>query len=235
MSTISTNFKYLIDRDINPVIIFDSNGKIKYLNSVAELLITPSTQKEIYELSLSHAPKTFGSKTTHMELSYKTFKFYAINVLYENEEELAVWLYHKPMPQQESLTLDGYVPSDINLLLETNLELFKMHYNGGLSLFTDFDLPLIHLNQNRFSQLLQKVFSSFIFSKKLYIALTIKIGESIYIEDNRYSILLLKIKGDNRIKEHDKEIESLATQNHINPIFEDDKMYLKIPFIIDKK
>ncbi len=235
MNTISTDLKYLIDRDINPLIIFDSNAKIHYINSAAELLITPSTQKEIYELSISHAPKSFGSKITHLELSYKTFKFYAINVIYENEDELVVWLYHKPMPIQESLTLDGYVPSDINLLLETNLELFKMDYKGKLSLFTDYDLPMVHLNQNRFSQLLQKVFNTYKISKKLDIALTIKIGESIYIENNRYSILLLKVKGDSRTRESDKEIETLSEQNHINLILDENKIYLKIPFITDKK
>ncbi len=228
---ISTNFKSLVEHDLTPIIIFNKQGKLIYLNKNAEMVVNVSTQKELYELALSHAPKSFGSKVTHLNLSYKTFKFYAINVYYENEDEIVLQLYHKPLPLRKKMPLDGYVPTDINLLLEANIERFKIDFEGKISLFTDYDLPKLYLNQNRFSQLLQKVFQQCQKAENIALSLTIKLGESIHINQNRYTILLFKIQPDQRETKEDDAIERLSEHNSINAILKPREIILEIPYI----
>jgi len=224
-------FKQIIEYDINPLLIFDSEGRLKYLNKSAELLINSTLPKELYQLALSHASKNFGSKVTHIDLSYKTYRFYAISVFYENEEEIILQLYHKPMPIKKKIPLEGYSPTDINLLLEANIELFKMKYSGKITLFTDYALPKLFLNQNRFSQLLQKIFFYYEDSNNIDISLTIKLGESIHVNDKKYSILLLKIRSDLKNENSLDEIDLLSEKSHINFISKKDEVILEIPYI----
>ncbi len=42
------DFKYLIEVDTNPLIIFNNEGKILYLNSSAEILMGYVNSKEIF-------------------------------------------------------------------------------------------------------------------------------------------------------------------------------------------
>jgi nitrogen-specific signal transduction histidine kinase len=226
-----TKFNKIIEHDINPLLIFDKEGKLVYLNKSAELLINSTIPKELYNLAISHASKSFGSKITHIDLSFKTYRFYAISVYYENEEEISLQLYHKPMPIKKKLPLNGYSPTDINLLLEANIELFNMEYDGKITLFTDYDLPKLFLNQNRFSQLLQKVFLLCKESNLIDISLTIKLGESIHINDKKYPILLLKIRSCKREKSSFDDIEHLAEKSYINFISNENELILEIPYI----
>jgi len=225
------NFKQIIEHDVNPLLIFDSEGRLKYLNKSAELLINSTLPKELYDLALSHASKSFGSKVTHIDLSFKTYRFYAIMVYYEDENEIALQLYHKPMPIKKKIPLEGYSPTDINLLLEANIELFNMEYSGKITLFTDYALPKLFLNQNRFSQLLQKIFTSVKSSNSIDISLTIKLGESIHINDRKYPILLLKTRSNERKNSTYDEIELLAERSYINFISNENELILEIPYI----
>jgi len=97
MNSILTDFRFFIEYDSNPFVLFNSKGQIVYLNSSAEILMGSCSKKELFELTLSYAPKTFGYKKSLLDLSFGYFEFYAINVLYENEEEIGIHLYNKPM------------------------------------------------------------------------------------------------------------------------------------------
>ncbi len=231
MNSISTSFRFLVENDSNPLILFDSQGKIVYLNKSAELFIGSVSQKELYELAIMHAPKTFGAKITHMDLVFKVFKFYAINILYENEDEIAMHLYVKSNLKQRNIVLDGYTATDINILLEANIELFRTQYDGKLRLFTDFDLPEIEMNQNNFSILLRKIFEHCRVAKSIEIELKLKIGEVMVVGKKRYPILTLMIKAEGRSSEGDVEIEKLANKNYINSFLSKKCFLLEIPYI----
>jgi hypothetical protein len=231
MSLTLTNFKFLIENDSNPLIAYNNIGKITYLNKSAELLVGFCSPRELYELAITHAPKNFGAKTTHIDLVYKAFKFYAINVLYESEDEISIHLYNKPMDLQKEIILKGYTPTDINILLEVNIELFRIKYNNKLTLFADCDLPKIQINQNSFSVLLRKIFEQCMDANRVDIELKIKIGETININRKKYTILILQIKTDIRNKNEDKAIEKLASQNYINCFLPENAFILEIPYI----
>ena len=228
------DFKFLVEHDPNPLIIYNDKGKITYLNMSAELLLGACDSKEFYQLALTYAPKTFGANTTYIDLIYKSFKFYAISVLYESEDELAIHLYNKPVLSQKELTLEGFTSTDINLLLQAHVELFRSKYTQKLSLLTDYDLPKIELHQNNISILFRKLFELCLDATNVEISLRLKIGETVKINKEKYPILLFRIKTDKRDESQDAEIATLAAKNHINHFLESHNLLLEIPLISQK-
>jgi len=232
MNSISTNLKFFIENDINPFILFDNNGKIIYLNSASEVLLGYVSRQELYDITLSYASKDFGFRTTRLELEYDSFSFYAFTISYDNENEIGLHLYHKPrMELNSSFEMDKYHITDINILLEANISLFQLHNDVKLSLLVDKDIPLFNINQNQFSQLLRKTLESFILSDSISISLTLKIGEYVIVNNNKEHIIELKIDGNLRDENLDKEIRKIAYSNHISTIFKKSSIYLNIPFI----
>jgi len=232
MNTISTDLKLFIEEDINPFILFSDTGSILYLNKSAEFLMGIDTQKEIYDLALAHAPHSFGHKVTLMELSFSSYEFYGINVLYHIDNEIGIHLYNRPRPKvTQEETLEGYTLTDLNLLLQANIELFSIQYQGKVSLMTDYSMPDIQLHQNNFSLLLRKVFAQFDQSSSLDISLTIKIGAKIIIRDKRYPIITLKLSAPQRDTSSDRSIKELALSDHIDTRFKKDTLILEIPAI----
>ncbi len=229
----SINFKFFIENDSNPFILFTSQGKIKYLNTSAELLMGSCQPKDIFKIALTHAPQTFGSQKTAMNLSFNSFEFYGINVLYDNEEYIGIHLYNKPLAKiDDNSLLEGYSSTDINVLLQANIELFNMQYQGEIKLLTDYDIPQFQIHQNDFSLLLRNIFTQFEESENLEILVKIKLGERVVVKNQRYSIIVIQLKSNKRDESTDREIELLAHKNHINIHFKKQEIILEIPAII---
>ena len=229
----SIDFKFFIENDSNPFILFSNRGKINYLNTSAELLMGSCQPKELFEIALAHAPKSFGYQKTLINLSFGSFEFYGINILYENEDVLAMHLYKKPMVKvNDNKILEGYMLTDINILLQANIELFKINYIGDIKLLTDYDIPPFQLHQNNFSLLLRSLFTQFENSKNLDISIKIKLGERIVVKEKRYFIILLQLLCQNRDSSQDKELELLALKNNINIHFKKNSTLLEIPAVI---
>jgi hypothetical protein len=93
MNTISIDFEAFVEWDNSPFILFNAEGKILYLNNVAEILFGYVSKQELYDIALAYAPQTFGYKTTTLSLNYDAFNFYAITVGYENEEQISIRFY----------------------------------------------------------------------------------------------------------------------------------------------
>ena len=190
MNSILTNFKFFIESDINPFILFDHNGKIIYLNGASEVLLGYVSRQELYDITLSYAPKDFGYKTTRLDLQYDSFSFYAFSISYDNEEEIALHLYHKPRIETKSIPqMDRYNTTDINMLLEANISLFKLQNENDLTLLVDQDLPPFKLDQNQFSKLIRKVLNSFRSSDSIAISLKLLIGEYVIIDDKKEHLI----------------------------------------------
>jgi len=228
----SIDFKFFIENDSNPFVLFSSAGKLKYLNTSAEILMGSCNPKELFKIALSYAPQSFGYNKTVLDLSFGSFEFYGINVLYENEDIIGMHLYNKPMAKvDDSSLLEGYTLTNLNLLLQANIELFDINYTGKIKLLTDYDIPELQIHQNNFSMLLRHIFSQFLENENLEIIMKIKLGERVVVKDIRYSIIILQVKSTLRDKEQDKEIELLALKNHINIHFKESTTILEIPAI----
>ncbi|RLA71744.1 MAG: hypothetical protein DRG30_08165 [Epsilonproteobacteria bacterium] len=232
MNSVSTNFKFFIEYDNSPFILFNNTGKIIYLNTVAEVLFGYVGQQELYDIAISYAPKDFGDKTTRLELQYDIFSFYALTVAYENEEEIGLRLYSKPrLDPRRDIDTNKLPLTDLNIILEANITLFKLQNENKLTLLTDQDLPQCRIDQNSFSKLLRKTFESFRSSDSINISLKLVVGEYVIIQNKQEHIVQLFIAANGRHANSDEEIEAIASYINVSCTIKEFTVSLQIPFI----
>jgi hypothetical protein len=233
MNLESIDFKLFVEVDNNPFILFDASGHILYLNNAAEMLLCYVGTKELYDLALTYAPKTFGHKSTIHSLEYESFLFYSLMVGYETDEQIYLRLYNKPLVQTKiNISNESLIPTDINTLLEANITLFQLESNANISLFVDQELPAFKLDQNYFSIMLRKALSSFVNSPSLNVILKLVVGEYILIDDKKHQMIELILKAPNRTVDYDEEINQLANQTHIASSLKLETIKFQIPLII---
>jgi len=232
MNSVSTDFKFFIEYDNSPFILFDYIGKILYLNSAAEILLGYVAKQELYDITVSYAPKDFGYKTTRLELQYDIFSFYALSVAYENEEEIGLRLYSKPrLDPRRDINTDELPLTDLNTILEANITLFQLQNNNTLSLLVDQDLPRCRIDQNRFSKLLRKTLDSFRSSDSINISMKLVVGEYVIIQNKREPMVQLIVSANGRYTDGDEEIRSLASHINTTCTLKEHTISLQIPFI----
>ncbi|WP_295420794.1 hypothetical protein [Sulfurovum sp.] len=234
MNTISIDFQKFVDWDNSPFILFSSSGKILYLNNAAEILFGYVSKKELYDLTLAYAPQNFGYRTTTLSLNYDSFSFYAITVGYEDEEQISIRFYNAPRTRSVAPNeKDKLVSTNINLLLEANIALFKTKNTNALQLLTDPDIPSFKIDQNRFSKLLRKSLDTFRASDSIYITLKLLVGEHVIISGEKKPIVQLSIEANGRYNDADEEIRALAAQSHITSLLKERTIKLEVPLIQD--
>jgi len=232
MNTESINFQNFIDWDNSPFILFSSLGKILYLNNAAEILFGYVSKQELYDLALAYAPQNFGYKTTTMSLNYDSFTFYAITVGYENEDQISIRFYNAPRVKATTpIEREKLVSTDINLLLEANIALFRTKNSNTLQLLTDHDIPPFKLDQNNFSKLLRKTLESFRASDSIHITLKLLTGEHVIIEGKKKPIIQLAVEANGRYSDADEEIKQIAVNCHITHLLKEKSIKLEIPLI----
>ena len=137
-------------------------------------------KKKLFDITVSYAPKNFGYKMTSLTLNYDSFSFHAITVGYENEEEISLRLYNTPrIKSLQKLDQHKLITTDLNILLEANIALFKTKNTNQLTLLADQDLPPFKIDQNNFSKLLRKTLDAFRASDSIDISLKLVIGQHV--------------------------------------------------------
>lgn len=232
MNTTLINFEPFVEWDNNPFILFSNQGKILYLNNAAEILFGYVAKKELYDIALSYAPQNFGYKTTSLTLSYDSFVFHAITVGYENEEQISLRLYNTPrIKPVHKIETSKFITTDINILLEANIALFKIKNTNPLTLLADQDLPEFKIDQNNFSKLLRKTLDAFRSSDSIDISLKLLIGQHVIIDDKKEPLVQLCIRANGRYANTDNEIRTFAAQSHIKCLLQEQAIKLEIPLI----
>lgn len=226
------DFEPFVEWDSSPFILFNTEKKIVYLNNSAEILFGYVSKQELYDIALAYAPQTFGYKTTTLSLNYDSFNFYAITVGYENEDQISIRFYNVPRAKAPfSLETDTLMMTDINILLEANIALFKTKNSNPLQLLTDQDLPTFKIDQNKFSKLLRKTLDTFRASGPISITLKLLIGEHVVIAGKKEAIVQLSVVANHRYSDTDNKIKSLASQIHISCQLKEGIITLEIPLI----
>jgi len=232
MNTTSIDFQAFIEWDNNPFILFNDQGKILYLNNAAEILFGYVSKKELYDIAVSYAPQSFGYKTTSLILNYDAFVFHAITVGYKNEEQISLRLYNTPrLKPTRKIETDKLIVTDINILLEANIALFRTKNSNPLKLLADQDLPPFKINQNTFSKLLRKIFDTFRASDSIDISLKLLFGQHVIIENKKEAIVQLSIVANGRYADTDDEIRTLSAESHIKCLLKEHSIKLEIPLI----
>ncbi len=102
------------------------------------------------------------------------------------KRKLSLRLYNTPRikPTRKDRYRETH-PTDINILLEANIALFRTKNTNPLKLLTDQDLPAFKIDQNTFSKLLRKTFDTFRASDSIDISLKLLFGQHVIIDNKK--------------------------------------------------
>lgn len=202
-----------IEYDYNPFILFSSNGKILSLNSEAQFLLGFVSSSELFSLATAHASISYGFKTTFIELEFGRYRFFALTIGYENDDEIGVKLYQFP-----SFKLNKVKPSGelVNIYALVDLCISTKSINSNTVFEKDFDptIPEVIVDSNSFIKLLTKIYLCFENSKKIQTKIFYRIGEHIKFEDKKYSIFSIEISGEHIQEDKIGQLKATASSTN---------------------
>lgn len=184
-----------IENDYNPFILFSSNGKIISLNSEAQFLLGSVQQSELFSLAQTYANITFGFKTTFLELEYGRYKFFAITVGYEDEDQIGIKLYQAPTYKINTKKPDGELT---NIFTITDLCIASNSISSEIIFIKSYDptIPEVILNTSNLIKLLNLIYKTFQNSKRIETKIFYRVGEHIIFNDKKYSLFSISISAD---------------------------------------
>jgi len=221
-----------VEIDLNPIISFSSNGKITYSNQEAQFLLSRIKQKELFDLTLKHAPKTFGIETTYFDLSLKNYSFYAITVKYENEDEIHMKLYKSAMVKKDSeLSTKNTNITNIFTLVDLAISTKKIKSTAKFIKNYDPSIPEFKINASEFIKALNLIYDNFQESEMLTTSVILKIGEYIRLEGKKHSIISVEVFSSTKCSTEnfnykDENASFIVTKD-------EDKITIDLPLISD--
>ena len=224
-------YEKFIEYDFNPFILFDKNGKVIGVNQEAQYLLGSVCANELYQLALSYANSTYGFKTTFVDLEFGRFRFFAVCVGYENDEEIGIRLYRYPEPKIESIEESDAEFVNIYALIDLCLSAYATKTKIKFIKDIDPTLPEIKMNTQKFIKLLNTIFEKFSDTKNIEIKLFIKIGEYIKISNKKYTLFAISISDENYKKDDLETLKNLAHSINSYLDFSSKSITINIPMI----
>ena len=223
-------FEEWVELDLNPILSFSSSSKIIYSNSEAQFLLNRIKQKELFDLALTYAPKTFGALTSYIDLTIKNYTFYAITVMYENEDEIHMKLYKSAMVKKESkLNIKNINTTNIFTLVDLAISTSKIKNNINFTKNYDPSIPEFKLDASSFIKTLNSVFEVFKNKNNVACSILLKIGEYIKIDNIKYSLISVEIVAN---EESDFSSLNIKETNSFILTYDDTKVTIDLPLIL---
>ncbi len=199
-----------IEYDYNPFVLFSSNGKVKSLNAEAQFLLGTITTDELFSLATTYANISFGFKTTFIELEFGRYKFFALTVGYENDNEIGIKLYQAP---SFKLNKPKPVGELVNIYTLVDLCISTKSINSQINFKKEFDptIPEVILNSNSFIKILNNIYECFDENENIYTKIFYRVGEHIKFEECKYSIFSIEVSAETIDTQKVNKLEILAT------------------------
>lgn len=221
-----------IENDYNPFILFSSKGKILSLNSEAQFLLGLVQPSELFSLAQTYANVTFGFKTTFLELDYGRYKFFAITIGYEDEDQIGIKLYQAPTYKIDTKKPDGELT---NIFTVTDLCIASNSISSNITFIKTYDptIPDVIVNANNLIKLLNLIYkacqkNTSIETKVFYI-----VGEYIKFNNKKYSLFSISIIADTINKSMTPTIKMLAEKYDFYVAISSNTISLNLPMMTD--
>lgn len=224
----------MIEADYNPFILFSQEGKVLSLNKSAQFLLGSVSVPILFEHTLNYATTSFGFKTTHVELSFGHYHFFALNVGYENEDELGVVFYRKPSQELkiDSTLQTPHDPVNIYSVIDLCISATSIGLHRNITREFDPTLPDIRIDTALFIKMFSAILISCQERSQVIIKLSLKIGEHIKIEGKKYSIFEVSVASDEELIEDEKySIQRLAGKLGSEVNFDEKKVTIGIAIL----
>ena len=187
-------------------------------------------QKELFDLALTYAPKTFGALTSYIDLTIKNYTFYAITVSYENEDEIHMKLYKSAMVKKESkLNIKNINTTNIFTLVDLAISTSKIKNNINFTKNYDPSIPEFKLDASSFIKTLNQTFEAFSNRKNVSCSILLKIGEYIKIDGKKYSLISVEISSNENA---DFSTFTIKDNNSFIVTLEENKITIDLPLIL---
>jgi len=219
-----------IEFDYNPYLLFDKNGKILSLNNEAQYLLGYTDPHSLFELAITYANANTGFKTSFIDLEFGRFRFFALMVGYDDENEIGLRLYQSPAFHYSQPAVEGdlvNIYTLIDLCISSNSIGKDTHFTKDL----DPTIPDIRLQTESFIKLLNKIYTIHSSSKEISTKLYFRVGEYIRTENKKYTLFSIEIQSEMVSTSKNSDIKLMSEEMNIFVDIKKDKTILNIPLI----
>ena len=223
-------YEKLLEYDLNPYFIFNSNGRITKFNKEAEFLLNYVSVKELFQLAVDNASQDFGFSQKYIPLKYNKHSYYAILVGYMSDEEIALRLYRVVSNQTNTINSGMLKLVNIFNLIELSKNTTLIKSNVKINEIYDISLPEMRLNINEFLLCLNECFKYFIDEDEITLKVRMKIGEYEIIDNSKYNIIAIEFISNHKISVINT-LEEKAARANTNIFFDNNILKLELPVI----
>jgi len=183
------NLEIWIQKDINPFIVFDEKGKIKYVNDEAEYFLAFVNEREIFEFAINNLKDKFI--TINGNFKFNKFEFSSVSIGYE-ENEIGIKLYKTLIPKTEIKT-EGLTKINLFFILDFCRNYIFLDEEIEFEDEFDVDIPEFFANKKELINKINSILENFKQEKKLKFIVKFLIGEKIKVNNKYYSVIVIKI------------------------------------------
>ncbi len=221
-----------VEFDYNPFLLFDANGKVLSLNNEAQYLLGYTDAASLFKLAITYANASTGFKTSFLDLEFGRFRFFALMVGYDNEEEIGLRLFQSPAFHYSEPNHEGDL---VNIYTLVDLCISSNSIGRSRDFVKDFDptIPDIRIPTERFIKLLNKVYERHLDSEQIVTKIYFRVGEYIKTEDKKFTLFSIEIQSDSINAKQISELKDIATKMNIFIDFKANSTTLNIPIISD--
>lgn len=219
-----------IEYDYNPYFLFDQNGKILSLNNEAQYLLGYTESAQLFKLAITYANANTGFKTSFVDLEFGRFRFFALMVGYDNEEEIGLRLFQSPAFHFSKPKIEGDL---VNIYALIDLCISSNSIGKTTKFVMDLDptIPNIRLRTEKFIKLLNRIYAMHTEAETVTTKLYFRVGEYIKSENKKFTLFSIEVTSEAVKNSKVSEIRLLAEEMNIFVDFKTETTILNIPLI----